>query len=114
MTFAWSLLSRPAGSQAELSGAATAYPSFVPDQIGPYVAQLIVSDGTLASAPDTVTIEALRWNQPPVIISAPVTTATAGQPYGYDVEATDPDAGDVLTYSLTAQPRGWPLTRPLA
>ena len=42
----------------------------------------------------------------PVITSAPVTTATAGVLYTYDVEATDPDAGDVLTYSLTTAPAG--------
>jgi len=30
----------------------------------------------------------------------------AGLPYAYDVDATDPDAGDVLTYSLTTAPAG--------
>jgi RHS repeat-associated protein len=45
-------------------------------------------------------------NLPPVITSAPLLTATASQPYGYQVTATDPDAGDVLTYSLTTAPIG--------
>ncbi|HEY5871338.1 MAG TPA: Ig domain-containing protein, partial [Candidatus Tectomicrobia bacterium] len=31
---------------------------------------------------------------------------TAGQPCNYQVTATDPDAGDVLTYSLTTAPTG--------
>ncbi|TKB70403.1 MAG: hypothetical protein E8D45_13255, partial [Nitrospira sp.] len=44
-------------------------------------------------------------NQPPTITSAPVTTATAGVPYTYDVDATDPN-GDVLTYSLQMAPPG--------
>jgi len=45
-------------------------------------------------------------NQVPIITSDPVKTATVGVEYNYDVEATDPDAEDVLTYSLTTKPSG--------
>jgi hypothetical protein len=45
-------------------------------------------------------------NNPPSITSAPVTTATVGQAYSYDVNATDPDAGDTLTFSLDVAPAG--------
>jgi hypothetical protein len=45
-------------------------------------------------------------NNPPTITSTPVTTATVGQAYTYDVNATDPDAGDTLTYSLDVAPAG--------
>jgi len=45
-------------------------------------------------------------NLPPVITSDPVTTAKVGVVYNYDVEATDPDIEDVLTYYLTAYPNG--------
>lgn len=38
-------------------------------------------------------------NQTPIITSTPITTATVGQAYSYDVDATDPD-GDSLTYFL--------------
>jgi len=44
-------------------------------------------------------------NQPPTITSTAITTATVGQAYSYDVEATDPD-GDTLTYSLVGPPAG--------
>ena len=44
-------------------------------------------------------------NRAPSITTAPVTTATAGVAYSYDVNATDPD-GDTLTYSLTQAPGG--------
>ena len=44
--------------------------------------------------------------QAPTITSIPVTTATQGVSYSYDVNATDPDAGDVLTYSLDIKPAG--------
>jgi len=43
-------------------------------------------------------------NDAPRFTSAPVTTATAGALYTYDVNAEDPDPGDTLTYSLTTKP----------
>jgi len=43
-------------------------------------------------------------NDAPVITSAPVTTATVGALYTYDVNATDPDVADTLAYSLTTKP----------
>lgn len=43
---------------------------------------------------------------PPTITSTPVTAATQGVSYSYDVDATDPDVGDVLTYSLDIKPTG--------
>ncbi|MBW8370301.1 MAG: multicopper oxidase domain-containing protein, partial [Thiobacillus sp.] len=45
-------------------------------------------------------------NAPPTITSTAITTATVGQPYSYDVDASDPDAGDVLSYSLDVFPAG--------
>ena len=45
-------------------------------------------------------------NDPPVITSKPVTEAMVGVLYSYDVEATDPDKEDTLTYSLVTQPAG--------
>ena len=44
-------------------------------------------------------------NQSPTITSTPITTATVGAVYTYDVNATDPD-GDTLTYSLTTNLAG--------
>lgn len=43
-------------------------------------------------------------NHAPVITSTPITAATVGEPYIYDVEANDPD-GDSLKCSLTTCPR---------
>jgi hypothetical protein len=51
-----------------------------------------------------MSITVLAVNDAPAITSAPVTTATAGALYTYDVDAADPDAGDTLTYSLTTKP----------
>ena len=68
-----------------------------------------VSDGKGGSATQSYTITvaaAPTPNQQPTIISTPVTTGTEGQAYAYDVNATDPDAGDTLTYELTTAPTG--------
>ena len=45
-------------------------------------------------------------NRPPAIVSDPVENALEDARYAYDVEAEDPDQGDVLTYSLVLHPDG--------
>ncbi len=56
LTYAWSVTSRPSGSTAALSNANIINPTFKPDKPGTYVIQLIVNDGTVSSAADTVTL----------------------------------------------------------
>ena len=58
MTYAWAFMSRPPGSAAVLSSTTTVSPTFVADLAGPYVVQLIVSDGFANSTPVTVTATA--------------------------------------------------------
>ena len=106
LAYQWSLLTVPDGSESILHGADTDTASLIPDRAGLYIAQLIVNDGALQSDPDTATVEVWVPNRPPFITSAPVTAATAGTPYSYDVQATDPDAGDTLTFSLDTAPAG--------
>ena len=64
LTFRWSFTTKPAGSAAVLSNAGAAKPTFVADVPGTYIVQLIVSNGSLSSAPATVTIN--TTNTPPV------------------------------------------------
>lgn len=47
-----------------------------------------------------------QLNAPPFITSEPITSATEGVPYSYDVDAEDPNDGDVLAYSLDVAPEG--------
>jgi len=56
LTYKWYLTSKPSGSLAALTLSTTAAPTLTPDQIGVYVATLIVNDGKVDSAPSTVTI----------------------------------------------------------
>lgn len=106
LSYRWSLTSVPAGSQAALADPLGVQSRLIPDLAGLYVAQLIVDDGQVDSAPDTIKIDAIPpANHPPRITSAPVTTATAGQVYQYAVKAQDDD-GDLLSYSLPLAPQG--------
>ena len=57
-------------------------------------------------ASDSVMLNVVSTNSPPTITSTPTITATEGLHYTYDVDATDPDLGDVLTYSLDTAPAG--------
>ena len=66
----------------------------------------VASDGVLESAPATVRIAIRTPNSGPHIISTPVTAAADGVSYAYAAQASDPDAGDILTFSLPAAPAG--------
>jgi beta propeller repeat protein len=58
LTYSWSLVSTPAGSQAMLNDADTVYPSFTADMAGNYVASLVVNDSFVGSEPSNVTVTA--------------------------------------------------------
>ena len=66
-----------------------------------------VSDGEGGEDSESINIIVTEpdVNHAPVITSIPVTSTTKGQPYSYDVNATDSD-GDTRTYSLTTKPSG--------
>ncbi len=108
LIYQWSLLSKPADSQATLIDPASSQPSFTADLPGFYVSQLIVNDGKLDSDPDTVTVEvpSILFNHPPVITTEAPLLAQVGQAYNYNVDASDSDVGDLLVFSLVAGPEG--------
>ena len=106
LSFRWALLSKPAASLAALSEPSALNPTFTVDIPGTYVAQLIVNDGAVDSAPDTVTVS--TRNSPPVADAGPDQSVFVGDLVTLDAGAsTDPD-GDPLGYawSLTAVPPG--------
>ncbi|NUQ44991.1 MAG: hypothetical protein HUU22_03045 [Phycisphaerae bacterium] len=59
LSYSWSITAAPAGSQATLNDANTAFPSFVPDLPGSYTVQLVVNDGFVDSAADEVVISVI-------------------------------------------------------
>ncbi|MEQ1698414.1 MAG: FG-GAP-like repeat-containing protein [Hyphomicrobiaceae bacterium] len=106
LTYRWSLIYRPHGSQATLASPTAPQVTITPDQRGVYIAQLIVSDGVLESAPRTFVF--IVPNRAPAFTSQPLLSATQGTSYTYAAIATDPD-GDTITYSLVAAPAGMQL-----
>jgi hypothetical protein len=58
LTWIWSFMSKPSGSNAKLDDSTSSHPSFVADMNGTYVIQLVVHDGTDYSEAATVTITA--------------------------------------------------------
>jgi hypothetical protein len=68
-----------------------------------------VRDGQGGTTSAAMTVQVSAVNDAPVIGSEPVTAAVVGRKYTYDVNATDPDEGDVLTYALTETPLGMSL-----
>jgi YD repeat-containing protein len=104
-TLTYSLTTAPEGMSIDsASGLISWTPSA--DQVGSQSVTVQVDDGVGGSAAQSfsITVEALP-NTAPSIDSSPVTSATEGAAYSYDVEASDAD-GDTLTYSLTSAPDG--------
>ena len=106
-TYQWSILSKPAGSNAALSGPTTAMPSFVADIHGTYTIQLIVTDslGT-ASSPAIVTVTSN--NTVPVASAGLSQSAVVGQTVTLNGSGSSDADGDPLTYrwSLASAPSG--------
>jgi len=107
LTYEWSVLSRPAGSTADVSDPSAVNPSLAPDMAGNYVIQLIVTDEHGATGTDTLTVSTSN--------AAPVAAAgddrqldQVGQTIGLDgTQSYDPD-GDPISYqwSFASKPDG--------
>ncbi|HSF56835.1 MAG TPA: Ig-like domain-containing protein, partial [Candidatus Binatia bacterium] len=99
LAYHWTIISQP-GANANLSGATTVSPTFMPVDLGQYVFQLVVNDGQLYSTPSMVTIS--------VIGGAPtaqnVTVSTDEEtPVNINLSGSDPDSTS-LTFTVTGGP----------
>jgi len=106
LTYSWSFVSIPTGSNAVLANPTSVNPSFTLDVRGNYIVQLIVNDGFSDSPGSRVTISTL--NSPPVAKGGPNQTITVTGTVQLDgSESTDVD-GDVLTYlwAFVSVPQG--------
>ncbi|HEV8395116.1 MAG TPA: PKD domain-containing protein [Vicinamibacterales bacterium] len=104
--YAWTLQSVPAGSSAALTGAASVTPSFAVDRAGTYVVRLVVTDGQVSSAPDTVTISTV--NSAPVANAGADQTALVTQTVTLNGGASSDVDGDALTsaWAFVSRPAG--------
>ena len=74
-------------------------------QIGAHGVTVRVIDNKGGSATQSFTLTVQNQNDAPQITSTPITSATQGVLYQYDVNAVDAD-GDTLAFSLTQAPAG--------
>ncbi|MCC2107014.1 MAG: hypothetical protein KDJ40_05270, partial [Hyphomicrobiales bacterium] len=106
LTYAWTLLSKPATSSATLSATNAAQVSLTPDAYGYYVAQLTVSDGVLQSRAKTVVVRVV--NRLPVADLKAASPVAVGQTMQLDGSGSlDPDGWPlVYQWSLLSAPTG--------
>ncbi len=100
------MIDLPANSTAVLSDPATITPTFMPDLDGDYIVQLIVNDGTVDSAADTVTIR--TRNSQPVANAGPDQTVQVNTTVRLDGTASSDVDGNPLAFrwSLLSRPPG--------
>lgn len=106
LTYKWYLISTPPGSTAALSDAGILNPTFVADKPGAYVAQLVVNNGKLSSAPSTVIVT--TQNTAPVANAGPNQVVAAGFVATLDGGKSSDADNDPLAYSwsVTSAPAG--------
>jgi len=96
---------RPEGMSID---AATGLISWMPEAVGSFEVEVLVTDAQGATNRQSYSVEVGEGNanSAPSIVSTPVYTAAVGSAYSYDVDATDPDGDDSLSYQLIAGPSG--------
>jgi RHS repeat-associated protein len=106
LTYNWNLTSKPTGSAALLTNPNTTNPTLFLDKSGTYVGSLVVNDGKVNSAPDTITISTL--NVPPVADAGGNQRAQVNTTVTLDGSGSTDADGDSLTYawSFSAKPTG--------
>ncbi|MBE0498727.1 MAG: hypothetical protein IBX43_05720 [Campylobacterales bacterium] len=107
LTYSWTITSKPSGSNAALSSATVSNPTLIADLDGSYVIQLVVNDGKVNSAADTVTVIASTSNSAPVANAGVDQNVDTGITVTLNGSGTDADF-DTLTYfwSFVSKPFG--------
>ncbi len=102
----WSIVSKPKNSSVTLGDSHTFHPTLIPDAYGDYVIQLIVSDGMMPSAPDSVVVS--TENTAPVANAGQSITVPTGSPIYLDGAKSNDAEGSLLNYkwSIISAPKG--------
>ena len=104
LTYAWSMLSTPAGSNATISNPTSVKPTFYADLIGTYIVQLVVNDGTVNGA--AVTVKISTSDVAPVANPGPAQSVDVGSVVTLDGTGSTDSDNQPLTYqwSLSSVP----------
>jgi hypothetical protein len=97
LTFQWSLVAMPAGSQTSISTPVAVAPTFFADLAGTYVAQLTVLDAHGNNSTSTVTVSSQEL--PPIARAGQGQSVTVGATVQLDGSASSDPDGDAITYS---------------
>jgi hypothetical protein len=101
-TLRYALLTAPPGMAID---AATGLIHWMPHEPGAYTVTVQVTDTHNAAATQTYVLIVVPPHAVPDITTIPITEATSGHVYHYQVEAVDPN-GEPLIYRLAAAPDG--------
>lgn len=97
ISYQWSFIAKPTGSQATLSDTTIVNPSFTTDKMGVYEIKLIVNNGFYDSTPSSVTVTAT--NIAPIAATRVDQTIHIGTQVQLDGNNSSDADGDLLTYS---------------
>lgn len=108
LTYLWSITDKPEASVAALSDGAAVTPTFTPDVDGVYVLSLVVNDGRLNSAADTVILTASTPNIVPVANAGADQNVNTDSTVTLDGNGSSDGNGEPLTYSwrMLSRPAG--------
>ena len=107
LTYAWSLVSKPEGSDVSLTDSTNVTTSFIADMEGDYIFSLTVNDGELTSEADNVTISFSTYNSTPTVNPGSNQTQFDFSEVQLNGSGNDSDS-DLLTYewSFKSKPAG--------
>jgi hypothetical protein len=107
LTYAWSLVSKPEGSDVSLTDLTSVTTNFIADIEGDYIFSLTVNDGELTSEADNVTISFSTYNSTPTVNSGSNQTQFDFSEVQLNGTGNDSDS-DLLTYewSFKSKPAG--------
>ena len=114
LTYAWSFLAKPVGSNPQFVDSTSPKPQFTAEQPGTYIASLVVNDGKVSSTMATTTVIASVANSAPVAVAGAPQNVVTGQPVTVDGSGSTDANGDLLGYTwfIVSKPKDSTVTLP--